>query len=382
MLKHEISKLDTQLLWMRAQGLLQPESFGRGPNATPAAIEKLGYVQIDTINVIERCHHHILHSRIPDYKRAHLHQAQAVDKSVFEAWTHALAYAPTKDFPYFMAGMTSYKKTPNSWFGEIKTSEFKKVLKLIKETGPISIRDVKDDVLVEKNHPWASRKPTKRLLQYGFYSGELVVSERIGMLKKYEITSKHFAWTEKPKAANAAAQLNYRIDRALNSQAVISLESVCHLIPRLKPEIEKLLHARVKRGELVPLEIKTFGKKSYWARPAELDQTPEFSGEKVHILSPFDPLIIQRKRLKDFFDYEHLFEAYIPKEKRKLGYFALPVLINNRVVAALDLKTDRAKRELIIQKWTWLPKQKSLDTKRKIEEELENFEKFQLESEN
>ena len=68
-----------------------------GPDATAAAVEHLGYVQIDTINVIERCHHHILWTRIPDYRRAHLHQAQSVDKSVFEYWTHALSYVPTRD---------------------------------------------------------------------------------------------------------------------------------------------------------------------------------------------------------------------------------------------------------------------------------------------
>ena len=76
--------------------------------------------------------------------------------------------------------------------------------------------------------------------------------------------------------------------------------------------------------------------------------------ELVHILSPFDPLIIQRKRLNLFFGYEHRFEAYVPKEKRVFGYFALPVLVGDEIVAALDLKTDREKGKLLIQKWTWV----------------------------
>jgi hypothetical protein len=98
----------------------------------------------------------------------------------------------------------------------------------------------------------------------------------------------------------------------------------------------------------------------------------------VHILSPFDPLIIQRKRLKLFFDYDHRFEAYVPKEKRVLGYFALPVLVGHAIVAALDLKTDRGRGKLLVQKWTWVGNGSARAHKRRIEEELHRFERFQL----
>jgi uncharacterized protein YcaQ len=100
----------------------------------------------------------------------------------------------------------------------------------------------------------------------------------------------------------------------------------------------------------------------------------------VHILSPFDPLIIQRKRTQLIFDYEHRFEAYVPKEKRKLGYFALPVLVGDTIVAALDLKTDRKQRKVLLQKWTWVgPKNAPRkELKQRIEQELDRFERFQL----
>jgi len=104
----------------------------------------------------------------------------------------------------------------------------------------------------------------------------------------------------------------------------------------------------------------------------------------VHILSPFDPLIIQRKRTHLFFDYEHRFEAYVPKDKRLFGYFALPVLVGSDIVAAIDLKTDRANKKLLMQKWSWVGTGKGAkrdvrkDLKRRIEEELDRFERFQL----
>ena len=101
----------------------------------------------------------------------------------------------------------------------------------------------------------------------------------------------------------------------------------------------------------------------------------------MHILSPFDPLVIQRKRTELFFSYGHRFEAYVPKEKRLFGYFALPVLVGDDIVAAIDLKTDRKARKLLMQKWSWVggaSKGARKDLKRRIEEELHRFERFQL----
>ena len=145
--------------------------------------------------------------------------------------------------------------------------------------------------------------------------------------------------------------------------------------------MRRLIEARVRRRELVPVDLEGAGKTEHWASPEALEATPAASG-LVHILSPFDPLIIQRKRTNLFFGYDHKFEAYLPKEKRQFGYFALPVLVGDRIVAALDLKTDRQNRKLLMQKWTWVGDGKKTgarkELKRVIEEELGRFEAFQL----
>ena len=133
-------------------------------------------MQIDTINVIERCHHHILWSRIPDYKRDHLRQAQSVDKTVFEYWTHALSYVPTADLKYFIADMKAHAKAGRSRHHAATPAEVNKILARIREGGALSIRDIDDDELVEKTHAWGSRKPSKRTLQFAFYAGKLVIN--------------------------------------------------------------------------------------------------------------------------------------------------------------------------------------------------------------
>src|SRR5207244_13658758 len=144
------------------------------------------------------------------------------------------------------------------------------------------------------------------------------------------------------------------------------------------PATRRLIEARMRRKQLVPIALEGAGKVEHWTLPEVLDVISEPAEETVHILSPFDPLIIQRKRLQLFFDYEHRFEAYVPKEKRLFGYLALPVLIGDAVVAAIDLKTDRAERKLQMQKWTWIGRGSPRLPKRRMERETHRFERFQL----
>jgi uncharacterized protein YcaQ len=376
-----LTKAEARRIWLHAQRLDVREPFGAGAQATADAVAHLGYVQIDTINVIERCHHHILWTRIPDYRRADLRQAQSVDKTVFEYWTHALSYVPVKDLRFFISAMRLHRREGHQWFKTVKPEDTRKVMRMLRE-GALTIRDIDDDVLTEKAHLWASRKPSKRALQLAFYAGLVTISERNGMLKTYELMQRHFGWDKPPKAASATEMAAYLLDRALRAQGLVSLDSICHLDAPSKPKVRRAIEARVRRRELVSVALEGAGKQEHWAAPASLEQPGEGMGRLVHILSPFDPLIIQRKRTALIFDYEHRFEAYVPKEKRLYGYFALPVLVGDEIVAALDLKTDRVKRKLLLQKWNWVGagsrRGARSELKRAIEDELHRFEQFQL----
>jgi uncharacterized protein YcaQ len=371
-----ISPAKARAIWLKAQKLDEAAPFGFGPAAAGAAVAHLGYVQIDTINVIERCHHHILYSRIPDYRRGDLAHLQSVDKSIFEYWTHALSYVPTGDLRFFVPAMKAYRDKPSAWFGTVSKAEVSAMKKRLREEGPLSIRDIDDDELVEKNHPWASRKPSKRVLQLMFYQGLVAISAREGMVKTYDLIERHFGWDGGPKPATERQVTAYLLDRALKSQGLVSLDSICHLNAPAKKAVRELIEARVKRRALVPVSIEGADKAPHWAEPAVLETELASSG-RVHVLSPFDPLIIQRKRLKLFFGYDHLFEAYVPAEKRVLGYFALPVLLGDRVVAAVDLKTDRGAGKLLVQKWTWL-EDVGAEARAAVDDELGRFERFQL----
>jgi uncharacterized protein YcaQ len=376
----QLTSVQARRIWLHAQRLDSTEPFGSGPKATPAAVAHLGYLQIDTIYVIERSHHHILYTRIPTYRREHLHQAQSIDKTVFEYWTHALSYVPTESLRFYVRHMRQAGEDwqrRNGWFSTVSNSDLRRVLSRIRKHGALTIRDMKDEP-VEKDYAWASRKPSKRVLELAFYKGLVTISQRAGMLKTYELMTRHFGWDRLPRAATERETANYLLDRALQSQGIVSVESICHLDAPRKPAMRRLLESRVRRKELIPVQLQGAGESLHWVRPDTLDAIPDPAQDQIHILSPFDPLIIQRKRLRLLFDYEYRFEAYVPKHKRVFGYFVCPVLIGDRIVAALDLKTDRLRQKLLVQRWNWIGRGASRVHRQQVEAALHKFEQFQL----
>lgn len=376
-----LSLSDARRLWLRAQRLDERTPFAPSANAADAvrqAVEHLGYVQIDTIQVIERCHHHILWSRIPTYRKDDLHQAQAVDKSIFEYWTHALSYVPTRDLPFYLAEMKRHRAAPRNAFRSAPADDVRKIVKRIRDGGALSLRDIDDDIEQEKDHLWGSRKPSRRALQRAFFDGALTISERTGMLKRYELIERHFGWASRPRAATAAQSIAFVLDRALQAQGVVSVESVCHLDAGRKPAVRALIEARVRRGLLLPVTIAGGGSAGYWMRPEDAAPLPALDDSLTHILSPFDPLVIQRKRLQHFFGYAHRFEAYVPKAKRVFGYFALPVMVGDAIVAVIDIKADRQAKRLLIQQWTWVGEGSAMRHQTRIDEVLHRFEAFQF----
>jgi uncharacterized protein YcaQ len=231
--------------------------------------------------------------------------------------------------------------------------------------------------LEDKTHLWASRKPTKRALEAAFYKGLLTVSRRVGMVKTYELLTRHFGWSRLPRAASERETLDYLLDRALRSQGIVSLDSVCYQDAARKPAMRRLVERRVRRGELVAVQVEGAERLHHWVRPETLDVVTVPAEEPVHILSPFDPLVIQRKRFRLFFDYDYRFEAYVPKDDRVFGYFVCPVLVGDRIVAGLDLKPDRERGRLLVQRWNRVGRTSRSDRAR-VETALQAFERFQI----
>jgi len=130
----------------------------------------------------------------------------------------------------------------------VKPADLRKVLRLIRRNGALTIRDIDDDVLVDKEHLWASRKPSKRALQLAFYTGVLTISERNGMLKTYELMARHFGWDKPPNSASARRATGLPARPRPSRAGVVSLDSICHLDAPSKPSVRRrLIEARMRR---------------------------------------------------------------------------------------------------------------------------------------
>ncbi|MBE7198478.1 MAG: winged helix DNA-binding domain-containing protein, partial [Parafilimonas terrae] len=142
-----ITSAQARAIFLAAQRLADPGWAAGTPRAVRGAVEHLGYVQIDAINVVERSHHHILFNRMPGYRPGHLRDAQSADRTVFEYWTHALAYVPVADYRYFVPAMRAFGRDPGRRFATVDPAQVRALLRRIKGDGPLSIRDIEDDRL-------------------------------------------------------------------------------------------------------------------------------------------------------------------------------------------------------------------------------------------
>jgi uncharacterized protein len=327
------------------QGLLKADTFGRGKNATLRAIEHIGYVQIDTISVVERAHHHVLWSRVSNYQSKFLDQL-VKERLLFEYWFHAAAWLPMRDYRFALPRMNS-KDAERNWFEKSDKKLIRYILKRIREEGPLRARDFEDTRKGKKE--WWDWKPAKRALEQLFMEGELMISQREGFQKVYDLRERVLPdWVDlhEPTLPEYAAHL---IDTTLRSHGFATQKSMTYLRKgkKLRDTVTEQLNARVDAKQLVKLEL---GNNFIIYVDGDMfeSRTPR-NNNSVRILSPFDNVIIQRERGRDIFDFDYQIECYVPEAKRQFGYFCLPVLYRDELVGRIDCKAHRKQKQLEVK---------------------------------
>jgi uncharacterized protein YcaQ len=331
---------------LNQQGLLRNAPFGNGKQATRRAIQHLGYVQIDTISVVERAHHHVLRTRVPNYRGTFL-DALLREHKVFEYWYHAAAYLPMEDYRYALPHMHAMRRGEARWQRSNDKRLMKRVKQRIAGDGPLRARDFEDSRAGRQG--WWDWKPAKRALEQLFMQGDLMIVGREGFQKVYDLTERVLppgVDTTTPTTMELAEHL---VDASIRCHGLVTAKFITYLRQGapLRAAVKTILQQRQDHGGLTSFALDN-GERVY-ADPELMDNRAPSAPAKIRILSPFDNAVIQRDRGQALFKFNYQMECYVPEAKRRFGYFCLPMLYRDRFIGRVDCKVHRKEGRLDVR---------------------------------
>ncbi len=330
-------------LALSMQGLVSRQQFGEGVAGTRSAIEHLGYVQIDTISVVERAHHHVLWNRVPGYSPTHLNQLIR-EQQIFEYWYHAAAYLPMRDYRYALPHMESVRSGENRYYsGDQHMMD--EILACVKAEGRMRLRDIDKGNKGEGN--WWNFGPGRRAIEKLFMQGDLMICERNGMEKVYDLAERCLPKGIDLSMPTVNEYARYLFDTTRRAHGVFTWKQLLHLKAGkpLRDAMRQVVNEHIDSG-IVEALGDADGLTAY-VDVAALEQAPVVDSV-VRILSPFDNLVIHRDRLSALFKFDYRIECYVAAPKRLFGYFCLPILYGDKFVGRVDCKAHRSERRLEI----------------------------------
>jgi len=348
-----ITQAKARRLAIACQGLDGRWKLPKGKEGAAQVIERIGYLQIDTISVVERAHHHTLWSRCPGYEPDMLNELLADDRRVFEYWAPAASYLPIEDYRYYVPAMRGFagSKRARHWVKNNRALA-KQVKERIRKGGPLGSADFESPP--GKRGSWWDWKPAKQALEMLFSMGELMVAERRNFQRIYDLADRVLPASIDTTEPDLDEMSRFVVRRCLASLGVASRDEIrwAHRGTKGSGALEELLAS----GEVTRVDFRG-------AEPSEqfvLTRVLEAASKRrarpaVHILSPFDNLTIRRGRLRALFGFDYSLECYHPEAKRRYGYFCLPILWGDEFIGRLDSKADRKNRTLVLKKLFFEP---------------------------
>ncbi|MFK5923317.1 MAG: crosslink repair DNA glycosylase YcaQ family protein [Verrucomicrobiota bacterium] len=320
------------------QGLSTTRAFGKGSQATQRALERLGYIQIDTLSVVERAHHHTLWTRIPDYHPDHLNQL-VHERQAFEYWFHAASYLPMRDYRFALRQMASIRRGESPYYADADAKYMSHAIARIRSEGPMKARHFESSP--GKNGKWWDWKPAKRALVKLFMQGDLMITRRDGMEKVYDLRERVLPADTNTHEPSLEEFSEYLINTSLNAHGFTSLRQLTHLRTgrALRQALTTVLQQQIEDGSINKYTIA--GMPPVYAAPDIFERKIKRPTANVHLLSPFDNAIIHRDRMQQLFAFDYRMECYTTKAKRQFGYFCLPILYQDSLLGRVDCKAHR-----------------------------------------
>ena len=333
-----------QRITLESQGLLQTSLFGKGKKAVLKALEHLGYLQIDTLSVIERAHHHTLWTRMPDYQTQYLDEL-VEERKIFEYWFHAASYLPMKDFRFVLPQMLDVKQSETHYYNaDPKVMQY--ILETIRAEGPKKARDFENET--KKAGSWWNWKPTKGALERLFLQGDLMVCSRNRMQKTYDISERVLPLNINTTVPTDLEFAEYLVNTYLQAYGFTTVKQITHLKTGelIRKNVDEILNSMLPNGTIQEINIENLP--SVFVLNELLEKSLNKVSPTIRLLSPFDNSIIHRDRVKHLFDFDYKIECYTPKEKRQYGYFCLPILFGDTFIGRVDCKAHRKEKQFEI----------------------------------
>jgi uncharacterized protein YcaQ len=341
---------------LAAQGFCDPPHAAPTLRTLQRTVARTGVLQVDSVNVLQRAHYMPLYSRMGPYDVDLLRRAsRGRRRRLVEYWAHVQALMPVDMWPVMRHRMESYRQQRGKWGFSADATLEPRVLDAVRERGPVTARDLDEDFSGPrtKEHWGWNWSDARKVLDYLFLVGDLAIAGRNGSFEvQYDVPERVLpaAVLEAPEPTphEAAVEL---VRRAARSHGVASAACLAdYYRMRLQPS-DGLANARhaieelVAAGELEPVRVQGWGRPAYLHRDARLPRRVEART----LLSPFDPVVWERARTEALFDFHYRIEIYVPAPQRRFGYYVLPFLLGERIVARVDLKADRPGRQLLVR---------------------------------
>ena len=324
---------------------LPNSGFARGLKGTLEAIKHLGYVQIDTISVVERAHHHTLWNRVPHYRHRYVDKL-IEQREIFEYWSHAAAYLPIEDFRFCLPRMHAIKSGQRHWYQK-NTKLMNYVRERIKIDGPLQAKDFEEHQgYTGAMWEWG---PIKQAIENLFMQGDLLITRRDNFQKVFDLTERILPPNINTASPSKNDFAHFLITRHLDAHAIGHITEFGYLRKGMGTAIKKAVQEQLEEKKIKPIKIQRRPEVFYVKSNFETLLDRRLVASKVKVLSPFDNLVIQRKRILRLFDFDYQLECYVPEKKRNHGYFVLPIVWQGDLTARLDAKADRKKGEFIIK---------------------------------
>jgi len=333
-------------LALASQGLLQSQPFGSGLAGACRAINHLGYVQLDTISVVERAHHHVLYSRVPKFDSAMTNQ-MLLNGDIFEYWSHAAAVLPIADFRFSLPYKHAIKSGQIHWYKNPDKKLMSELLVRIRTDGAIRSRDLETNS--KKGAGWWDWKPAKKAIEQLYMQGDLMVSNRESFQKTYDLTERVLPSNVNSRMPSTEEFAAHLVDQQLRCHGFVSLKGLTYLRRNveLRKAVKTLVNERLAQGVLEQVQLSSG--EIFILETGTFERRLPRLNNRMLILSPFDNCVIQRERLKAVFQYDYQIECYVPAAKRQYGYFCLPLLFRDEFIGRMDCKAHRKTSHLEIK---------------------------------